>query len=85
MTRYAALHAEPETPAGEPMWSRNLLALYETDPEIIASVLPKPLEVAEPWVRANLPRWTCPMAHCLREPSRSAVPATVSSAPTTSS
>ena len=54
MIRYAAMQAEPEAPPpGEPMWSRNLLAIYETDPEIIASVLPKPLEPAEPWVRAN--------------------------------
>jgi acetoacetate decarboxylase len=53
MIRYAALQNEPETPVGEPMWSRNLLALYETDRDVIASVLPKPLEMAEPWVRAN--------------------------------
>jgi acetoacetate decarboxylase len=53
MIRYAAMHTEPEVSTGEPMWSRNLLAIYETDADIVASVLPRPLAVAEPWVRAN--------------------------------
>lgn len=55
MIRYAGGRAEqaPEAPAGEPVWSRNLLAIYETDPDIVASVLPRPLQPAEPWVRVN--------------------------------
>lgn len=54
-TRYAAMPDEPE-PAGDDVkiWSRNLLAFYETDPELIASVLPKPLEATEPHVRVNI-------------------------------
>jgi acetoacetate decarboxylase len=56
MARYAALQAEPETtsdPNGPKMWSRNLLAIYETDPDVVASVLPRPLEPAEAHVRVN--------------------------------
>jgi acetoacetate decarboxylase len=54
MVRYAAMRNDPE-PVGVPaMWSRNLLAIYETDPDIVASVLPPPLQPAEPHVRVNL-------------------------------
>lgn len=56
MNRYAA-YPEPESadegPDGPKMWSRNLLAYYETDPELVASVLPRPLEFTEPHVRIN--------------------------------
>ena len=56
MVRYAAVHEEPE-PVGEAdgpkMWSRNLLAIFETDPELVAAVLPHPLEPTEPHVRVN--------------------------------
>ena len=54
MARYAALDTDPAAPQGEPMWSRNLLAIYETDPDVVASVLPRPLEPDEPHVRVNL-------------------------------
>jgi len=57
MIRYAAVHDQPEEtagPDGPKIWSRNLLAIYETDAEIVASVLPPPLEPAEPHVRVNL-------------------------------
>jgi acetoacetate decarboxylase len=57
MVRYAAMPDEPEADAGaadQKIWSRNLLAFYETDPDIIASVLPKPLEPTEPHVRINI-------------------------------
>ena len=54
MIRYAAVQSEPTgSPPGEPMWSTNLLAIYETDPDVVASVLPRPLEPAEPHVRVN--------------------------------
>src|SRR5947207_10324954 len=37
------------------IWSQALTAIYETDPEIIAAVLPPPLEPpAEPLVRATI-------------------------------
>ena len=57
MNRYAA-YPEPEQqadegPDGPKMWSRNLLAYYETDPELVAAVLPRPLEFTEPHVRIN--------------------------------
>lgn len=56
MVRYAAIPDEaPAEPGVEPpkMWSRNLLAYYETDADIVAAVLPKPLEPTEPHVRIN--------------------------------
>ncbi len=56
MVRYAAVHEEPPSvadPDGPKMWSRNLLAIYETDPELVAAVLPQPLEPTEPHVRVN--------------------------------
>jgi acetoacetate decarboxylase len=54
MVRYAAVHGEPEPAPAPAMWSRNLLAVYETDPEVIAAVLPPPLQPTEPHVRVNL-------------------------------
>lgn len=57
--RYAArsLEPAPETPATDTpkMWSKTLVAFYETDPEIIAAVLPPPLvPTDEPLVRVNV-------------------------------
>lgn len=60
MNRYAAF-PEPtasgdetdEGPDRPKMWSRNLLAYYETDPELVAEVLPKPLTPTDPYVRIN--------------------------------
>lgn len=64
MIRYSALHEEPEPldlgPDGPKMWSTNLVAIYETDPDIVASVLPRPLEPTQPWVRVNLARVDLP-------------------------
>jgi len=57
--RYAArplLHEDADGgPAAPPtMWSKTLVTFYETDPGLIASVLPKPLEVTDnPMVRLN--------------------------------
>jgi acetoacetate decarboxylase len=55
MIRYAAIDDEPEvgSDVGPAMWSRNLLAVYETDPEVVAAVLPRPLQPTEPHVRVN--------------------------------
>jgi acetoacetate decarboxylase len=56
MNRYAAQPDEPQPdagPDGPKMWSRNLVVFYETDPEIVAAVLPRPLEPTEPQVRIN--------------------------------
>jgi acetoacetate decarboxylase len=56
MNRYAAAPDEPEVstdPDGPKMWSKNLVVYYETDPAIIAAVLPRPLEPTEPHVRLN--------------------------------
>lgn len=64
MHRYAALTSEPEPvdlgPDGPKMWSNNLVALYETDPELVAAVLPQPLEPTEPLVRVNMARVDMP-------------------------
>jgi acetoacetate decarboxylase len=35
------------------MWSHNLVVIFETDPELAASVLPRPLEPTDPHVRLN--------------------------------
>lgn len=44
-----------------PIWSDSLEAVYETDPELIAAVLPAPLEPGpEPRVRLNLTQVTMP-------------------------
>jgi acetoacetate decarboxylase len=56
MVRYAAVPDEPEAaagPDGPKMWSRNLVVFYETDPEIVSAVLPRPLEPTDPYVRLN--------------------------------
>lgn len=56
MVRYAARPDDPPKdsgPDGPRMWSHNLVVVYETDPEIVASVLPRPLEPTEPHVRLN--------------------------------
>lgn len=37
-----------------PIWSKALTAVFETDPELIAAVLPKPLEPAEPTARLRV-------------------------------
>jgi len=50
--RYAAIETEPVT-EDRPMLAKNLVALYETDPDIVAAVLPRPLEPAEPHVRVT--------------------------------
>jgi len=64
MIRYSALEHEPEPvdlgPDGPKMWSNNLVAFYETDPDIVASVLPRPLEPTEPLVRVNMARVDMP-------------------------
>jgi acetoacetate decarboxylase len=53
--RYLRNGPNPLTePDGPKMWSQNLVAIYETDPEIIAAVLPRPFEPAEPHVRVNM-------------------------------
>lgn len=57
MIRYSALPTgqDLETRSdGSKIWARNLVAFYETDPEAVASVLPRPLEPTEPHVRINL-------------------------------
>lgn len=55
MIRYAALPVEPEpvADAGQ-MLAKNLVAVYETDPGIIASVLPRPLQSSDAEVRVTL-------------------------------
>jgi acetoacetate decarboxylase len=69
MIRYAALSPEHEPPAadgdGPKMWSRNLVAFYETDPDIVASVLPRPLEPTQPHVRINLAQVDMPTGDLL--------------------
>jgi acetoacetate decarboxylase len=57
--RYGARALDQEAPSapGEApkMWAKTLVTFYETDPEIIAAVLPQPLEPAdEPHVRINI-------------------------------
>lgn len=53
--RYAAYPEPGDAAGGEApkMWSRNLLAYYETEPDLVAAVLPRPLEPTEPHVRIN--------------------------------
>jgi acetoacetate decarboxylase len=59
-TRYAAKPAEERRnreleATGTPTWSESLEAVYETDPELIAEVLPRPLEPGPaPLVRVNI-------------------------------
>lgn len=58
--RYAArqddlTQQEPARTETAQAWSQSVAAVYETDPEIVAAVLPKPLEPAdEPLVRASI-------------------------------
>jgi len=55
MNRYAAMATEPDRPGADAqMLAKNLVAIYETDPGIVAAVLPRPLEPAEPHVRVTL-------------------------------
>jgi acetoacetate decarboxylase len=68
MVRYAAVPDEPEVvtePDGPKMWSRNLVAIYETDPEIVASVLPRPLQPTDPYVRVNIAQVDMPTGDLL--------------------
>lgn len=37
-----------------PIWSRTLTAVFETDPELVASVLPRPLEPSDPTARLRI-------------------------------
>jgi len=50
--RYAAIDAEPASD-DRPMPAKNLVVLYATDPDVIAAVLPRPLEPVEPHVRVT--------------------------------
>src|SRR5436190_16383579 len=58
--RYGARTLVPDSPdAPAPpqpeMWAKTLVTWYETDPEIVAAVLPPPLEPTdEPLVRINI-------------------------------
>ena len=52
MIRYAAIDTEPVSD-DRPMPAKNLVVLYATDPDVIAAVLPRPLEPVEPHVRVT--------------------------------
>jgi acetoacetate decarboxylase len=58
--RYGARHARGDRnvdleATGERIWAEAVTAVYETDPELIAAVLPKPLEPGpEPLVRITI-------------------------------
>jgi len=63
--RYAARsldQAEPASTGPAPLiWSNTLVTHYRTDPDLIASVLPKPLEMSDiPLVRVNIARVDLP-------------------------
>ncbi len=61
--RYAArsLDAPGSDKAPPLVWSNTLVTHYETDPDLLASVLPQPLEPpAEPLVRVNVARVDLP-------------------------
>jgi acetoacetate decarboxylase len=61
MNRYAALTAEPQPASdGAQMLAENLVVLYETDADVIAPVLPRPLQPAEPHVRITFARVDMP-------------------------
>jgi len=60
--RYAAMEAEPVVDPGAPMVAKNLVARFETDPDVIASVLPRPLEPDEPQVRVTFAQVDMPGA-----------------------
>ena len=40
--------------AANPIWSRAITVVFETDPELIASVLPQPLEASSPTARLRI-------------------------------
>src|SRR5688500_18132228 len=58
--RYAARSLDADAPsapqtADSKTWSKTLVTFYETDPDLIRSVLPKPLEMSDtPLVRLNI-------------------------------
>jgi acetoacetate decarboxylase len=62
MIRYAAMATEPEPQSSDQMVAKNLVALYETGPDLIASVLPRPLVPAGPVVRVTLAQVDMPGA-----------------------
>ncbi len=58
-TRYAARRPDQvrnreDEATATPIWSRTLTAVFETDPELIASVLPRPLEPSAPTARLRV-------------------------------
>lgn len=57
--RYAARQPEEQRnreveATRAPIWSKALTVVFETDPELIASVLPRPLEASEPTARLRV-------------------------------
>jgi acetoacetate decarboxylase len=59
----ARRNRELEASKGE-IWSQALTAIYETDPEVIAAVLPRPLEPpAEPLARVTITTVEMPSGH----------------------
>jgi acetoacetate decarboxylase len=57
--RYAARQPEERRnreveATGSPIWSRALTVVFETELELVASVLPRPLEVSEPTARLRI-------------------------------
>jgi acetoacetate decarboxylase len=63
--RYGALRssaAQPRLEAPREIWSQALTAIYETDPEVIAAVLPRPLAGAEPSCGSRSRRSRCQAA-----------------------
>ena len=66
--RYAARSLDLDAPGGPAeaprIWSKTLVTFYETDPDLIASVLPKPLTMsATPMVRLNVAAVDMPTGH----------------------
>ena len=58
-TRYAAREPAParrpgDAPGRPPIWSSALTVVFETDPDLIASVLPRPLEPSSPTARLRI-------------------------------
>jgi acetoacetate decarboxylase len=62
MIRYSAMVTEPDPPSGDQMVAKNLVVLYESDPDLIASVLPRPLVPSDPIVRVTLAQVDMPGA-----------------------
>ena len=57
--RYAARQPEEQRnreveATSAPIWSKGLTVVFETDPDLIASVLPRPLEPSEPTARLRV-------------------------------